>query len=81
MRRGCKVTGLTLLSRWPVCLSIVSNEERGVGLKERLGRAYEWFLTLPRPLVLTILWLAGVALVGLCALALYLVWQALRAGA
>ena len=62
-------------------MSILSNEERKVGLKERLGRAYERFLALPRAVVLTIFWLAGVALVGLCALALYLVWQALRAGA
>jgi hypothetical protein len=62
-------------------LSILSNEERKVGLKEGLGRAYERFLAWPRPVVLTIFWLAGVALVGLCALALYLVWQALRAGA
>ena len=49
-----------------------------MGLKERLGRGYERFMALPVPVVLTIFWLAGLALVGSCALALYLVWQALR---
>ena len=62
-------------------LCILSNEERKVGLKEGLGQSYKRFLALPVPVVLTIFWLAGVALVGLCALALYVVWQALRAGA
>ena len=55
-------------------LSILSNEERKVRLKEGLGQSYERFLALPVPVVLTIFWLAGVALVSLCALALYLIW-------
>ena len=48
------------------------------GPKESLGRAYERFLELPVSVVLTVLWLAGWPLVGLCMLALYSVWQALR---
>jgi hypothetical protein len=44
--------------------------------KTRIGptleRAYERFLELPVPLVLVVLWLAGAALLGTCALALYL---------
>ena len=35
-------------------------------------RAYEWFLELPVPAVLVVLWLAGVALLGACVLLLYL---------
>ena len=44
--------------------------------KRRKGIAlegtYERFLELPVPLVLVVLWLAGAALLGVCALALYL---------
>lgn len=46
--------------------------------KGRIMRVYEWFLELPVPLVLAILWLGGVGLVGLCVLALYLCWVLLR---
>jgi hypothetical protein len=42
-------------------------------------RAYEWFLELPVMIVLVILWFAGLGLLGLCALALYLAWILLRA--
>jgi hypothetical protein len=42
--------------------------------KGRIVRAYEWFLELPVTIVLVVLWLAGVGLVLLCALALYLSW-------
>jgi len=35
--------------------------------------AYEWFLGWPVAVVLAMLWLGGLALLGLCALALYLV--------
>jgi hypothetical protein len=47
--------------------------------KGRIVRAYEWFLELPVTIVLVVLWLAGMGLVGLCALALYLCWIFLRA--
>jgi hypothetical protein len=38
------------------------------GRKGRLERAYERFLELPVPVVLTVMWLAGVAFISLCAL-------------
>ena len=37
--------------------------------KEGVGTAYEWFLELPQAVVL---WVAGVALLGSCALVLYM---------
>ena len=40
-----------------------------------IGRLYERFLGLPVPVVLVALWVVGGALlVGLCALASYLLW-------
>ncbi len=40
-----------------------------------LGRSYERFLEMPVAFVLVVLWLAGVALMGSCALLVYLaVW-------
>ena len=39
-----------------------------------VGGAYARFLELPVPIVLSVLWLAGVVLIGLCVLALY--WAA-----
>lgn len=39
--------------------------------QEGPARAYEWFLELPVPVVFAVLWLAGAALVVLCALTLY----------
>jgi hypothetical protein len=47
--------------------------------KNRIVRTYEWFLELPVGIVLLVLWLTGVGIVGLCALALYLCWVLLRA--
>jgi hypothetical protein len=48
-----------------------------------LGRAYGWFLELPVPIVLAVMWLAGVTLISVCGLALYLllyqVWLWLQA--
>ena len=55
----------------------LDRELRKAGPKALFGRAYEGFLELPVPVVLTVLWLAGLALMALCALAPYLVWQAL----
>ena len=37
-----------------------------------IGRAYKWFLQLPVVIVLTVLWVAGAALLGSCALVLYM---------
>ena len=37
-----------------------------------LGRAYGRFLELPPAVVLSVLWLAGLALLGSCVLAVYL---------
>jgi hypothetical protein len=45
-------------------------ENLGRQLKGQLGLGYEGFLELPVPLVLGVMWLAGVALIGSCALAL-----------
>jgi hypothetical protein len=47
-----------------------------------LGRAYEWFLELPVPIVLGVMWLVGVALISVCGLGLYVslyyVWLSLQ---
>jgi hypothetical protein len=37
-----------------------------------IGQVYEWFLELPVPLVLVVLWLAGLVVLSLLALAFYL---------
>jgi hypothetical protein len=37
-----------------------------------IGRAYKWFLQLPVVIVLLVLWVAGAALLGSCALVLYM---------
>jgi hypothetical protein len=46
--------------------------------KRRIERAYESLLELPRAIVLAVMWLAGIALMGLCTLALYLFWLLLQ---
>ena len=43
-----------------------------------IERAHERFLDLLVAVILVALWLAGVALVGSCALVLYLFWSLLR---
>ena len=49
--------------------------------KESLVRAYEGFLAAPVPVVLAVMWIAGVALISVCGVALYLLlyllWLAL----
>ena len=40
--------------------------------RRRVRRLYEWFLELPVPVVLVVLWVGGAALLGALALALYL---------
>ena len=40
----------------------------------RVSRSYRWCLELPVPCVLGVCWLVGVALIGLGAWALYLLW-------
>ena len=42
-------------------------------VSEGIGLAYEWFLELPVPVVLLVLWVGGVALLGACALLAYAV--------
>ena len=42
-----------------------------------IGQAYERFLGLPPAFVLAVLWVAGVALIGTCALVLYWVGRLL----
>jgi len=42
-----------------------------------LGGAYERFLEMPVPVVLAVLWVAGVALLGSCVLMLYLLGTSL----
>jgi hypothetical protein len=42
-----------------------------------IGRAYEQFLEMPVVIVLSMLWFAGAALMGSCALVLYLAVSAL----
>ncbi len=47
--------------------------------KGGVSRAFEWFLLkVPQSFVLAVLWLTGVALIGLCLLILYLFWLLLR---
>ena len=46
-------------------------------LSVAIGRAYERFLEMPVAFVLGVMWLAGMALIGSCALVLYLVVSAL----
>ncbi len=41
-------------------------------IKHAVGRAYEWFLELPVPLVLVALWFAGLVILGSFGLVLYL---------
>jgi hypothetical protein len=36
-----------------------------------LGRIYVWFLELPVPIVLAVMWIVGVALISVCGLGLY----------
>ena len=47
--------------------------------KGSLSRAYQSFFTLPVPVVLTVMWLAGAALMSVCGVALYLLWLSLQA--
>lgn len=53
-------------------VSALSSDRKG-----RIERAYEWFLELPVPIVLAVMWLTGIVLIALCALALYLCWSLL----
>jgi hypothetical protein len=45
--------------------------------KERVATAYEWFLNLPPVVLLPVMWVAGVALLGMSALVLYWVGRVL----
>jgi hypothetical protein len=50
-------------------------------LREREVSPYKRFLELPVPIVLVVGWLAGVALIGLCASVLLLLWLLLGVAA
>lgn len=50
----------------------------GTVRKNRIVRVYEWFLELPVAMVLVVLWFAGLGILGLCALALYVCWVLVR---
>jgi hypothetical protein len=52
-----------------------------IPFKGWVSRVYEGFLELPVTIVLALVWLAGVVLMGLFVLALYLFWLLLRLGA
>ena len=56
---------------------LVGSEPRGKR-QGRIARPYEWFLDLPVPIVLAVMWLAGVGLISGGVLALYLFWLALE---
>jgi hypothetical protein len=45
--------------------------------KERIKRAYEGFLQLPRPVLLLVMWVLGMVLLGSCVLGIYLYVSAL----
>jgi hypothetical protein len=47
--------------------------------KGKLERAYESSLELPVPVVLVLVWLAGVVLLSICAAGLYSYWLLLQA--
>ena len=47
-------------------------QETSAPLSMRIGRAYERFLEMPGAFVLAALWVAGAALLGSCALVLYI---------
>ena len=53
-------------------------QEGGKKRKGGLERAYEGFLELPVPVFLGVMWLVGVALMGACVLALYLLWLSVQ---
>jgi hypothetical protein len=43
-----------------------------------IGRLYESFLEFPAPVLMALLWLAGIVLLGVGAAALYLYWLLLQ---
>jgi hypothetical protein len=45
--------------------------------KERIQRAYDRFLQLPRPVILLVMWVVGLVLLGSCVLVIYLYVSAL----
>jgi hypothetical protein len=45
--------------------------------KGGIGHTCEWFLEQPVPIVLTVMWLAGAAIIGLGGLAIYSLWSLL----
>ena len=54
-----------------------ANRRTTASVLEGIGLAYEWFLELPVPVVLMVMWVSGVALLGAGALLAYAVISAL----
>jgi hypothetical protein len=51
--------------------TLTAKRRTTASVSEGIGLAYEWFLELPVPVVLLVLWVGGVALLGACALLAY----------
>ena len=51
--------------------TLTAKRRTTASVSEGIGLAYEWFLELPVPVVLMVLWVGGVALLGACALLAY----------
>jgi hypothetical protein len=81
---GCGTDYADIARRWVPAERAPGHSGSGEGRYERpkkrkrIERACERFQELPMLLVLTVLWLGGVALIGSCALALYLFWLLLK---
>jgi hypothetical protein len=48
--------------------TLTAKRRTTASVSEGIGLAYEWFLELPVPVVLLVLWVGGVTLLGACAL-------------
>ena len=70
MQRGCTLIAMT--SFWSdAILQVVEVAREGRTLNSQVGRAYRRFLKLPPAVVLSVLWLAGLVLLGSCVLMFY----------
>ena len=48
-----------------------TNPRPAASVSRGIGRAFEWFLELPMPVVLLVLWVAVIVFLGACALLTY----------
>ena len=70
VQRGC--TLIVMTSFWSdAILQVVEVAREGRTLNSQVGRAYRRFLELPPAVVLSVLWLAGLVLLGSCVLMFY----------